>query len=265
MTKKLEGKVALVTGAGSVGEGWGNGKATAVLFAREGANVFISDINPEALATTQKLVEEEGVRCETAVADVTAAENCKGLIDKCVERLGGLDVLYNNVGGSAPGGPVELDEDEWHRQIDHNLNHVFYMCKHALPQMESSGGGVIVNVASIAGIRYIGHPHIAYSAAKSAVIQFTRSMAVQYASRGIRANTIIPGLMHTPLVETRLAGQRTGGDASKLIADRNAQVPMGQMGTAWDVAHAAAFLASDDARYITATELVVDGGLTARA
>ncbi len=265
MPKRLEGKIALVTGAGSVGEGWGNGKATAVLFAREGASVLISDINAEALDTTRELVEAEGAQCHSVVADVTATENCKSLVDRCVEKFGSLDVLYNNVGGSAPGGPVEIAEDEWHRQLDHNLNHVYYMCKHALPVMENSGGGVIVNVASIAGIRYIGHPHIAYSATKSAVIQFTRSMAVQYANRGVRANTIIPGLMHTPLVETRLAGQRTGGDASKLIADRNAQVPMGKMGTAWDVAHAAAFLASDDARYITATELVVDGGLTARA
>lgn len=261
---RLEGKIALVTGAGSVGDGWGNGKATAVLFAREGATVLLSDISADALDVTRKLVEAEGARCETLVADVTASENCKGLVDRCVDQFGGIDVLYNNVGGSAPGGPVELSEQQWHDQIDHNLNHVFYMCKHALPMMEKTGGGAVVNVASIAGIRYIGHPHIAYSATKSAVIQFTRSLGVQYANRGIRANTIVPGLMHTPLVEVRLAGQRSDGDAKKLIEDRNAQVPMGRMGTAWDVAHAAAFLASDDARYITATELVVDGGLTAR-
>jgi NAD(P)-dependent dehydrogenase (short-subunit alcohol dehydrogenase family) len=197
------------------------------------------------------------------LADVTDTNACRELIDACVSAFNRVDILFNNVGGSAPGGPVEMSEAVWQQQIDQNLNHVFYMCKHTLPIMEHQRQGVIINMGSVAGQRYIGYPHIAYSATKAAVIQASRAIGVQYAAKGIRCNTIVPGLMHTPLVEARLANQRNDGDVQSIIEERNKAVPMGKMGDAWDVANAAVFLASDEAKYITATEIVVDGGLTA--
>lgn len=264
MPGRLQDKIALVTGAGSVGPGWGNGKATATLFAREGAKVFAVDRNPEAVEETRGIIEAEGGTCVAHATDVTKNGNVKAMVETCLGAFGRIDILYNNVGGSAPGGPVEMSEEVWDQQMDQNLKHVFLACKHVLPVMESQGKGAIVNIGSIAGLRHFGPDVIGYSATKAAVIQFTRALGVQYAKRGIRANTVVPGLMHTPLVDVRLVGQRAGGDRDSLLASRHAQVPTGQMGDAWDVAYAALYLASDEAKYVTATEIVVDGGITAR-
>jgi hypothetical protein len=260
---RLENKVALITGAGSVGPGWGNGKATAVTFAREGASIFAADLVPEAAAETQRLITSEGGVCETHTCDVMVTAQIEGMIDACVERFGRIDILVNNVGGSVPGGPLELSEEAWRGQLDFNLTSAFLACKFALPHMERQGSGAIVNISSIAGLRHIGNDHVGYAAAKAGLVQFGRALAVKYAPLGIRCNSISPGLMHTPLVEVRLAGQYGAGDASALIEKRNKQVPMGHMGEGWDVAYAALYLASDEAKYVTAADLVVDGGLIA--
>jgi NAD(P)-dependent dehydrogenase (short-subunit alcohol dehydrogenase family) len=188
----------------------------------------------------------------------------RSAVAACVALLGRVDILVNNVGGSMPGGPLELTEADWDDQIALNLKTAFLGCKHVLPVMVAQRSGAIVNVASIAGIReYVGRTNSAYSAAKAAVSALSRSVALRHARDGVRCNTVIPGLIHTPLVEHRLAGQISGGDAANLIAERHAKVPMGHMGDAWDIAYAILYLASEEARYVTAAELVVDGGLSA--
>ena len=264
MTSRLDGKVALITGAGSVGPGWGNGRATAVLFAREGARVVAVDRDPAAAEATRQIIESEGGACAVEIADVTDGAQVARAIAAAAERWGGLHVLVNNVGGSFPGGPVELSEAEWAAQLDFNLTSAFLVTRCALPVMETQGTGAIVNISSVAGLRFVGNPHAAYAAAKAGLVQFTKAVAVQYAARGVRCNSISAGLMHTPLVEARLADQYGGGDLEALVARRHAQVPMGRMGSGWDVAHAALYLASDEAAYVTAADLIVDGGLTAK-
>jgi NAD(P)-dependent dehydrogenase (short-subunit alcohol dehydrogenase family) len=265
MTGRLQGKVALITGAGSVADGWGNGKATAVLFAREGAKILAADINQDAAEETRRLVENEGGTCVAVATDVTDAKAVRQMVETCLSAYDRIDILHNNVGGSVPGGPVEMAEADWDANIDLNLKSVFLTCKSVLPVMEAQGKGAIVNVASIAGMTYYGSDLIAYRAAKAGLVQFTRGFAMQYIRRGIRANTVIPGLMNTPLVAHRVAGQYHGGNLDKAVERRNAMCPMGHMGDAWDVAYAALFLASDEAKYVTATEMLVDGGFTARS
>ena len=264
MTRRLEGKVAIVTGAGSVGPGWGNGKAVAVLFAREGARVVAVDRDPKALEETRALIAGEGFECEAFSADVTRSDQVESLARRCKEQFGRIDVLHNNVGILALGGPVELSEATWDRLAEVNVKSMFLTCKHVLPVMEAQGKGAIVNIGSVAGIRWLGVPYIAYSTTKGAILAFTRAVALQYAAKGIRANSILPGLIDTPMVEATLPGAYASGDAARMKAIRAAQCPMGRMGDAWDVARAALFLASDDASYITGAELVVDGGLTCK-
>jgi NAD(P)-dependent dehydrogenase (short-subunit alcohol dehydrogenase family) len=261
---RLDGKVALVTGAGSVGPGWGNGKATAVLLARAGAQVFGIDITESAAAETRDLIAAEGGTAIAHRCDMLVAEQVEAAVAACIARFGRIDILVNNVGGSAPGGPVDMAEEAWDAQIDLNLKTAFLGCKYVLPQMEAQGKGAVVNLSSVAGLRMgTGRVHSAYSASKAGIIAFTKSVAMGYAKKGIRCNTVVPGLMHTPLVEHRLVRQLGANDAEALIARRNASVPMGHMGTGWDIAHAVLFLVSDEAKYITATEIVVDGGFTA--
>ncbi len=260
----MTGKVAIVTGAGSVGPGWGNGKATATLLARQGAKVFLVDVNAAAAEETHAVIEGEGNHGVAYRCDMLIAAEVQAMVAACLAQFGRLDILVNNVGGSAPGDAVTMPEEVWDRQIDTNLKTVFLGCKYALPVMERQGGGAVVNISSVAGLRNDGHggrQHAAYSASKAAVIQFSRSTAGAFIKKGIRCNTVVPGLMHTPLVEQRLAKTVAGGDAAALIASRNARCPMGRMGTAWDVANAVLFLASAEAAYITGTEIVVDGGL----
>jgi NAD(P)-dependent dehydrogenase (short-subunit alcohol dehydrogenase family) len=263
MGVRLKDKVAIVTGAGSVGPGFGNGKAIAVLFAREGARVFAVDIAPTAAEETRTLIENEGGACATHVCDVTNGAAVAAMIEACTARFGRLDILVNNVGGSEPGGAVDMSEETWRRQLEFNLTSAFLGCKHAIPAMQRSGGGAIINISSVAGHRHIGNDHVAYAAAKGGLQQFTRSAAVQYAAKGVRLNLVTPGLMHTPLVEQRLARQYASGDLAAIIEKRHRQVPMGRMGDGWDVAYAALYLASDEARYVTGAEIVVDGGLIA--
>ncbi|MCT7318663.1 SDR family oxidoreductase [Ralstonia sp. CHL-2022] len=261
---RLAGKVAIVTGAGCVGPGWGNGRAVAVLFAMAGARVFAVDKSMDAMEETVRRVREAGGEVTPYTCDVTDSTAVKRMVDACVEQYGRVDVLVNNVGGSAAGGPVALSEDKWDAQVAFNLKSVYLTCKHVLPVMEAQGSGAIVNTASTSGIRWTGSAQVAYAACKAGVIQLSKVVAVEYAKKGIRVNTVVPGQLHTPMVEVRLAGQRSGGDVDKLLESRLARIPLGFMGDGRDTAHAALFLASDEARFITGTEVVVDGGMTAR-
>ena len=261
MGSRLKGKVAIVTGAGSVGPGWGNGRATVVRFAEEGAKIFAVDLHADRLIETENAAKTD-IRAH--ICDVTDGKAVKAMVDACVEHFGRLDILVNNVGGSAAGGPVEMSEEVWDAQVDYNLKSVFLGCKHALPVMERQGSGAIINIASSSGLRWTGSAQVAYAATKAGVIQLSRVVAVQYASKGIRVNTVVPGQLHTPMVETRLAKQRAGGDVEKLLKERLSRIPLGFAGDGRDTANAALFLASDEARFITGAEIVVDGGMTIR-
>jgi hypothetical protein len=263
-TGKLAGKVAFVTGAGCVGPGWGNGRAVSVLFAEQGARIFAVDKNMDAMQETIARVKETGGEITAATCDVTDSAAVARTVASCMQTYGRIDILVNNVGGSAPGGPVEMSEEVWDTQVDFNLKSVFLTCKHVLPLMEAQGAGAIINTASTSGIRWTGAAQVAYAACKAGVIQFSKVVAVQYAKKGIRVNTVVPGQMHTPMVEVRLAKQRAGGDVEALLKQRVARIPLGFMGDGRDTANAALFLASDDARFVTGTEIIVDGGMSAR-
>ncbi|SDG28081.1 hypothetical protein SAMN04488117_11591 [Celeribacter baekdonensis] len=264
MAGRLDGKVALITGAGCVGPGWGNGRATCVRFAEEGAKIFAVDLKSDTMVETLERVKAAGGEVELYLCDVTDRKAVEAMVAACVDRFGTVDILVNNVGGSAKGGPVELAEEVWDRQMDFNLKSVYLTCRAVLPIMAEQGAGSIVNTSSTSGMRYTGSPQVAYAASKAGIIHFSRVVAVEYAARGVRVNTVVPGQLHTPMVETRLAGQRTGGDVDTLLASRVKRIPMGWMGDGRDTANAALFLASDEARFVTGTELVVDGGMSVR-
>lgn len=262
--RRLEGKVAIITGAGCVAPGWGNGRAAAVLFAKEGATVVGTDINTDAMEETARMLRDIGGAFHLAHCDVTDSSSIASMVEDVISRYGRVDVLVNNVGGSAKGGAVEMSEELWLKQLNYNLTSVFLMCKHVLPIMKAQESGSIVNTASTSGIRWTGAAQVAYAAAKAGVIQFSRVTAVEYAPFNVRVNTVVPGQMHTPMVEARLASQRAGGDVSALLAQRQSRIPLPFMGDGRDTANAALFLASDEARFVTGTELVVDGGMSAR-
>ncbi len=261
MVLRLDGKVALVTGCGTKGEGWGNGKAIAVLLARQGAKVFGCDLDLEAAEKTKRLIEQEGGEAEVMTANVTRSSEVKSLVDACMKRFGRIDILINNVGRSEPGDPVAMSEETWDDQMDVNVKSAYLMMKEVLPIMEKQGNGAVVSISSVAGLMYIGKPQVGYAAGKAALMQLTKTTAVIYAPKGIRLNTVVPGLMFTPLVQ-RLADKYAKGDFEGFVAHRHQQVPMGHMGEAWDVANAVLFLASDESKYITGQEIVVDGGIT---
>ncbi len=263
MRQRLKGKVAIVTGAGSVGPGWGNGKATAVLFAREGAKVFAVDINLSAAEETKAIIDKDGGESTAYQADVSKSNEVKALVECCLQTYGRIDILHNNVGIVQVGGPVETSEESWDRVNAVNLKSVFLTCKYVLPQMERQGGGAIINISSVASIRCADVTYVSYSATKGAINQLTQSVALQYAKKNIRANCILPGLMNTPMIIKPLK-DTYGGSVEKMIETRNNQCPMGKMGDAWDTAYAALFLASDEAKYITGIQLVVDGGLSCK-
>jgi NAD(P)-dependent dehydrogenase (short-subunit alcohol dehydrogenase family) len=264
MSLRLQGKVAVISGAGSVGPGWGNGRAMAFRFAQEGARIFAVDRDLDRVEETLTRVREIGGEIEAFACDVVDGNAVAQMMKACHDKWGRIDVLVNNVGGSAPGGPVEMSEEVWDAQVDQNLKSVFLGCKHVLPYLERQEGSAIVNVASTSGLRWTGAAQVAYAATKAGVIQLSRVVAVQYAPKRIRVNTVVPGQLHTPMVEGRLARQRAGGDVEALLRQRQARIPLGFMGDGMDTANAALFLASDEARFITGTELVVDGGMTVR-
>lgn len=261
---RVAGRTAVVMGAGSIGPGWGNGKAIAVTLARQGARVLCVDRNRDAAEETAALIAAEGGEALARTADATRSDEVEAVRDACVRHFGALDILVNNIGIAPVGGVVELSEADWDHAFDVNLKTCFLGMKHVIPQMLKQGRGSIINISSIASLRWSGVAYAGYYAPKAAMNHLTRTTAVEYAARGIRVNAVLPGLMRTPMVETsvELARDYGDGDVEAMWRKRDAQVPMGHMGDAWDVANATLFLASDEARYITGIELVVDGGAT---
>ncbi|MBN9438533.1 SDR family oxidoreductase [Bosea sp. (in: a-proteobacteria)] len=259
MSRRLENKIALVFGAGSVGEGWGNGKASAVLYAREGAKVACVDLNLAAAERTKEIIESEGGTALALQADVVNLDRVREVVDTVKSTWGRIDVLHNNVGMNIEGGPVDMTEEQWDRVMDVNLKSMFFTCKCVLPIMEAQGSGSIVNISSLASIRWMHFNYISYYASKAAVNHFTRAIAMQYAEKGIRANTVLPGLMDTPHIYEAMKAHYT--DFTEMQRKRAEVTPMKRMGEGWDIAYAALFLASDESKYITGIDLCVDGGL----
>jgi len=251
MAGRLAGKVAIVTGAGSRGPGLGNGKATAMLFAREGARVLCVDLVKERANETLGLIRPEGGEADAFAADVTRADDCRAMVAAAVERWGGLDVLHNNVGIESRTDLLDTTEEEWDRTLRVDLTSMFLAIKSAVPALAARGGGSVICVSSVAGMRGVGRT--AYAAAKAGVIGLVRSVAGQLGPQGIRVNAIAPGLGWTPMVESR------GPEARE---QRRRASPLGTEGTAWDVAWGAVYLASDESRWVTGQTLVIDAGLT---
>ena len=259
----LKGKVIAITGIGSPDNPMGNGRAIAELFAAQGGFIEGIDIREEEGMRTKASIIASGGSCHVEQGDVTVEADIEKWITGIITRHKRLDILVNNVGQSERMLPENVVSAVWQQQLDLNLTSVMMACRTALPQMIEQGGGAIVNISSIAGIRYLGKPQIAYSAAKAALQQYTKTSAVIHAANNVRMNCVLPGLMHTAMVE-RMAEKYAEGDYQGFVQKRHNQVPMGHMGSAEDVAQAALFLASDEARYITGTEIIVDGGVTAK-
>ena len=258
----LDGKTAIVTGCGSEGEGWGNGRAIATLLARQGAKVIGTDLNYKAAKNTQDFILKENNKCEIYEVNMSNKKDVDSFFKNITKQHEKINILVNNVGRSEPGDPEVLDYDVWREQFSTNLDTAFFAIKQIIPIMKKIGGGSIVNISSVAGMRYVGKPQVGYSASKAALMQMTKTTAIIHAENKIRLNCVVPGLMHTPLVE-RLANKYADGKYEEFVKTRNNQVPMKKMGSSFDVANAVLFLASDEAKYITGTEIVVDGGLTA--
>ncbi len=264
MGNRLKDKVAIVVGAGqSPGETIGNGRSTAILFAREGAKVMLVDNRLESAQETLAMIEEEGGVAFACQADVTRGEQCRHMVDRCLETWNRIDVLHNNVGiGERGKGFLELAEAEWQRFMDVNLKSMFLTCQKVLPLMIGQGSGVITNISSIASL--MSTDALAYKTTKAGVNALTQGLALQAAPHGVRVNAILPGLMETPMaIEGRVRAY--GMAREEVVSLRDQKVPLkGGMGTGWDVAHAALFLASEDAKFITGVLLPVDGGQLAR-
>lgn len=250
---RLKDKVAIVSGAGSIRPGMGNGKATAILFAREGAKVVAVDKNLEAAEETVRLIVEAGGEAKAVQADVTKEAEAKKVVDATMAAYGKVDILFNNVGIGLGGSGLNVTEEEWDAVIDTNLKSMLFMCKCAVPEMRKAGGGAIVNNASMAA--YYGHRIYAYATSKAGVTGLTRSLAVGLAKYNIRVNCVAPGFIDTPMVQPIMGEKRERG-----IEER---VPMRRHGKAEEIANAVLFLASDEASYITGQILCVDGGMSA--
>jgi NAD(P)-dependent dehydrogenase (short-subunit alcohol dehydrogenase family) len=258
---RLKDKVAFITGIGSSGPGWGTGKAIAAMFASEGAAVFGFDKSEQAAAETKAIIEQDGGQCTIFQGDVTSATDVGRAVDRCADVYGRVDIVVNNVGIGAPGGVVEQSEESWDDVFAVNLKSVFHTCKRCIPLMISGGGGAIVNIASIAAVRWVGVPMISYASSKAAMVQMTKHIALQHARQKIRANVILPGLIETPMIVEPLK-QYYGDDVPRFLDIRDRTCPGGKMGSAHDIAYAAVYLASDEARFVSGAELVVDGGIS---
>lgn len=258
------GKIALVTGAGTAEGGWGNGKACAAELARDGAHVVCLDVRAELAEEAADAIRAEGGTAVAVAGDVTRSADVQAAVELAVKTFGGLDILVNNVGVVVPGGVVELSEEDWQRAFDVNLKSCFLTMKHAIPEMLKRGRGSIVNISSISSLWYLGKTYVSYYTTKAAMNHMTRVTAAEYARRQIRVNAVLPGLMDTPMA--RASAVRNHGarpdEMDALWKKRAERIPMGWMGDAFDVARAVAFLASDEARFITGQALVVDGGMT---
>jgi NAD(P)-dependent dehydrogenase (short-subunit alcohol dehydrogenase family) len=258
---RLQNKTAIVVGAGQQpGQTLGNGRATALRFAQEGARVLCVDIDKARAQDTVDQIASEGGQAEAFEVDVTNEDSCRQCADAAHKRFGRIDILHNNVGRSeGDRATIDMDADMWDTLMALNLKSMFLMCKHVLPIMQDQGSGVIINVSSTSSVA--ARQTVTYKTSKGAVNTFTQHLAWENARFGIRANVILPGLMDTPMAIERRAREQ-GIDRDVVRESRNKLVPLqNKMGTAWDVANAALFLASDEARYITGVALPVDGGL----
>lgn len=249
-TRRLEGKVAIVTGASSRAPGMGNGKATSILFAREGARVLLVARHPEGMNETLDTIKSEGGEASVFAADVSKAQDCQAMVAAAVERYGKINILHNNVGIGSTGTVVDIDLEEWDRVMEVNLKSMVLTSRFAIPQMIAAGGGAIVNISSLAAVR--PRNMAAYSTSKGAVIALTRTMALSHAQDRVRVNCILLGMVYTPQVAEKITDETR--------EKRRKATPLQTEGTAWDTAHAALFLASDEARWITGAVLPVDGG-----
>ncbi|MCZ6510855.1 MAG: SDR family oxidoreductase [Alphaproteobacteria bacterium] len=267
MAGRLEDKIAIVTGAGSIGPGWGNGKATAVSFAREGAKVLCTDINLDAAEETAGIIRDEGGTASVISGDVSENSHVEAIVETCLDTYGRIDILHNNVGIVTPGGAVEQSEEDWDLTVAVNLKSMFLTCKHVIPHMQNQNSGSITNLSSISALRYLGVNYVSYPTTKAAIIQFTKVTAAQYGPWNIRVNAILPGFSRTPMIDlavVEMVKRGTNADMTveKYVEWREAKIPLRHWGDAWDIAKAAVFLASDDASYITGLEMIVDGGVS---
>jgi NAD(P)-dependent dehydrogenase (short-subunit alcohol dehydrogenase family) len=255
-TKRLHGKVAIVTGAGSRADGIGNGRATAILLARHGARVTLVDQNPAWVERTAAMIAEEGGEGLTVLADVTVPADCAGIVRRTTEAWGRLDILVNNVGVSGPPGTaVEVDPEAWAEGLKANVTSMMLMAKYAIPAMIAGGGGAIVNIASYAGL-FGGHPHLLYPTSKGAVVNMSRAMAAHHAADNIRVNALAPGMVYTPMVYA-------GGMSESVREARRDRSLLKTEGTGWDVGNGVLYLVSDEARWVTGIVLPVDAGASA--
>jgi NAD(P)-dependent dehydrogenase (short-subunit alcohol dehydrogenase family) len=260
----LAGRVAIVFGAGCVGKGWGNGNATAVAYSRAGAAVVCVDAFIERANETRDRIEQEGGRAIARQADVAEAGSVADVIEDARSTYGQIDIVHNNVGITPFGGAIDLSEKDWDRCFAVNVKSIFLAAKFALPHMISRRRGVITNISSILSVRVSNYEEIAYYASKAAVNHLTKALAVRHAREGIRCNAILPGLMNTPLIHAHAGVAASHGGLEAALRERDEISPTGVQGSAWDVANAAVFLASDAANYINGIELLIDGGLTCR-
>jgi NAD(P)-dependent dehydrogenase (short-subunit alcohol dehydrogenase family) len=271
MGDRLKGKTAIVTGAGSVPgppdqEAIGNGKAAAIIYAREGASVLVVDTVKEAAEDTQRLIHAEGGNCAIFTADVSKAHDCVAIAKECAGLFGRIDILHNNVGIMPPklGGILEADENDWDLVMNVNLKSIFHTCRAVIPYMLRQQKGCILNTSSTAAVDHRNPGVFIYTVSKIAVHSLTRSLAVEFADKAIRVNCIMPGLIDSPTIYSTLSGHY-GGDLKKMRRERGERVPMKRMGSPWEIAKTALFLVSNDAKYITGQIVGVDGGLTALA
>jgi NAD(P)-dependent dehydrogenase (short-subunit alcohol dehydrogenase family) len=247
---RLKDKVAIVAGAGASGAVIGNGQATAILFAREGAKVVCVDAVEERAQATVEMIKQEGGTASALRADVSKASDCKAMVDAAIERYGRLDILDNNVGISVRADVLEVTEEQWDKVMAVNVKSIVLAAKYAIPQMKKAGGGSIINISSVAGLR--ANQSTPYSTSKAAVVGLTRSMAGDHGRDGIRVNCILPGLIYGPMTAPRMD--------EEIRRKRREAGALGTEGTGWDVANAALFLASDESRWITGVALPVDAG-----
>ncbi len=265
MVNRVKEKIAIIVGAGQQpGDTIGNGRATSILFAREGAKVMLVDKNFESAQETKSIIEKEGGESFAFEADIVREDDCRRMVEKCVEVYGRIDILVNNVGiGEGDRSLVKLSEETWDKIFNVNLKGMFLTCKYVLPVMEKQKNGSIINISSVASV-CAPVPIVAYKISKSGVNSLTQQIAMQYAKRGIRVNAIMPGLLNTPIAIEGMA-KATGTSKKDIIKFRNRLVPLkGGMGDAWDTAYAALFLASDEAKFITSVILPVDGGQSSK-
>ncbi|MEP7025262.1 MAG: SDR family NAD(P)-dependent oxidoreductase [Actinomycetota bacterium] len=258
----LDGKVAVVLGAGFGEDGIGNGAAIAITYARAGAQVIVADIVLDSARRTVDHIQGEGHAARALPVDVTSAASLGSLAETVHQRHGPTSILHCNVGVTRMGSPPDLAEADWRLVLDTNLTGVFLACQAFLPAMTAAGHGCVVTTSSLAAVKHTGYDYSAYYAAKAGLNQLTRTLGVQLAGTGVRVNAVMPGMIDTPLIYRQISGAYAS--AEQMIAERNRAVPMGRMGTVWEVAAAALFLASDAASYITGVCLPVDGGMSAQ-